>query len=69
LYFYELYILGFYPTYSSYAKENKNFEKPYPYNFNPVPKNKLEEDLKDCLTKLIELYPEKTVEDKTSIMY
>ena len=32
-------------------------------------KNKLEEDLKGCLTKLIELYPEKTDEDKTSIMY
>ncbi len=32
-------------------------------------KNKLEEDLKDCLTKLIELYPERYDEDKTSIMY
>ena len=49
--------------------KNKEFEKPYPYNFKPMTKNKLEEDLKGCLTKLIELYPEKTDEDKTSIMY
>ena len=69
LYFYELYILEFYPVYENYVKENKKFEKPYQYKFKPMTKNKLEEDLKDCLTKLIELYPEKTGKDKTSIMY
>lgn len=69
LYFYELYILEFYPVYENYVKENKEFEKPYQYKFKPMTKNKLEEDLKDCLTKLIELYPEKTNENKTSIMY
>lgn len=68
LYFYELYILEFYPVCENYVKENKEFEKPYPYNFKPMTKNKLEEDLKGCLTKLIELYPEKCDEDKTSIM-
>ncbi len=30
LYFYELYILEFYPVYENYVKENKEFEKPYP---------------------------------------
>ncbi len=69
LYFYELYILEFYPVYENYVKENKEFEKPYQYKFKPMTKNKLEEDLKCCLTKLIELYPEKCDEDKTSIMY
>lgn len=69
LYFYELYILEFYPVYENYVKENKEFEKTYPYKFKPMTKNKLEEDLKDCLTKLIELYPEKTDKDKTSIIY
>lgn len=69
LYFYELYILQFYPTWEDYIGENKDFEKSYPYKFKPMTKNKLEEDLKDCLTKLIELYPKKTDEDKTSIMY
>ncbi len=69
LYFYELYILEFYPVYENYVKENKEFEKPYPYKFKPMTKNKLEEDLKDCLEQLIKLYPEKTDKDKTSIMY
>lgn len=69
LYFYELYILEFYPIWNDYIDENKDFEKPYPYKFKPMTKNKLEEDLKDCLTKLIELYPERYDEDKTSIMY
>ena len=69
LYFYELYILEFYPVYENYVKENKEFDKSYPYNFKPMTKNKLEENLKGCLTKLIELYPEKCDEDKTSIMY
>lgn len=69
LYFYELYILEFYPVYENYVKKNKEFEKPYQYKFKPMTKNKLEEDLKGCLTKLIELYPEKCDEDKTSIMY
>lgn len=69
LYFYELYILEFYPVCENYVKENKEFDKPYPYNFKPMTKNKLEENLKGCLTKLIELYPEKCDEDKTSIMY
>lgn len=69
LYFYELYILEFYPVWNDYIEENKEFEKTYPYKFKPMTKNKLEEDLKDCLTKLIELYPEKTDKDKTSIIY
>ena len=69
LYFYELYILEFYPVYENYVKENKEFEKPYQYKFKPMTKNKLEEDLKSLLKKLIELYPEKCDEDKTSIMY
>ncbi len=69
LYFYELYILQFYPAWEDYIDENKDFEKPYPYKFKPMTKNKLEEDLKDCLTKLIELYPEKCDEYKTAIMY
>lgn len=69
LYFYELYILEFYPVWNDYIEENKKFEKPYPYKFKPMTKNKLEEDLKDCLEQLIKLYPEKTDKDKTSIMY
>lgn len=30
---------------------------------------KLEEELKDCLKKLIALYPEENNEDRTAVMY
>lgn len=69
MYFYDLYILEFYPVYNDYVNENKDFERPYFYKFKPMPKDKLEEDLRDCLSQIIALYPEKTTRDKTTIMY
>ena len=69
MYFYDLYILKFYPASEGYIKENRQFEKPYFYKFKPMSKDKLEEDLVDCLKQIIALYPEKTTRDKTTIMY
>jgi len=36
MYFYDLYIMEFYPASESYIKENKKFERPYTYKFKPV---------------------------------
>jgi len=69
MYFYDLYIMEFYPASESYIKENKKFERPYTYKFKPVSKEKLEGDLRDCLEQLITLCSEKTNEDKSLIMY
>ncbi len=59
MYFYDLYILEFYPVYNDYVSENKKFKKPYTYRFKNISKDKLEEDLRDCLEQIIALYPEK----------
>lgn len=55
------YITGFDPAYSDYIKENKEFkqEYQYQYKFKEMAAEKLEEDLLDCLRKIIEMHPEK----------
>ena len=67
--FCKFYMSEFDPAYSDYFKINKKFEQPYSHKFKPISKEKLEEDLKDCLKRIIALYPEKTYVDKTIIMY
>lgn len=67
--FCQFYITGFNSAYSDYIKANKEFEQPYQYKFKEMATEKLEEELKDCLEKLVALYPEKTDADKTTIMY
>ena len=67
--FCEFYISGFDPAYSDYIKKNKNFEKEYQYKFGTMKPEKLEEELVDCLTKIIEISPEKKEEDKTEMLY
>lgn len=67
--FCQFYITGFDSTYSDYFKANKEFEQPYEYKFKGMAAEKLEEELKDCLKKIIAFYPEKTDAGKTTIMY
>lgn len=67
--FCEFYISEFNPAYSDYIKENKEFEKEYQYKFGTMKTEKLEEELKKCLTKIIEIFPEKKEEDKTEMLY
>lgn len=67
--FCQFYITGFDSAYSDYFKANKEFEQLYEYKFKEMAAEKLEEELKDCLKKIITLYPEKTDADKTTIMY
>lgn len=67
--FCKFYMSEFDPAYSDYFKINKKFEQPYSHKFKPISEGKLEEDLKDCLKRIIALYPEKTYVDKTIIMY
>lgn len=67
--FSQFYITEFDPAYSDYIKANKEFEQPYQYKFKEMATEKLEEELKGCLKKIIALYPEKTDADKTTIMY
>lgn len=67
--FCEFYLSEFDPAYSDYFKVNKKLEQPYSYKFKPISEEKLEEQLKDCLTKIIEIYPDRKEEDKTAMMY
>lgn len=67
--FSQFYITEFDPAYSDYIKANKEFEQPYQYKFKEMATEKLEEELKDCLKKIIAFYPEKTDAGKTTIMY
>ena len=67
--FCEFYISEFDPAYSDYIRENKEFEKEYQYKFGTMKTEKLEEELKKCLTKIIEIFPEKKEEDKTEMLY
>ena len=67
--FCKFYMSGFDPAYSDYFKVNKKLEQPYSYKFKPISEEKLEEQLKDCLTKIIEIYPDRKEEDKTAMMY
>ncbi len=67
--FCQFYITGFDSAYSDYIKANKEFEQPYEYKFKEMAAEKLEEELKGCLEKLVALYPEKTDADKTAMMY
>lgn len=67
--FSQFYITEFDPAYSDYIKGNKEFEQPYQYKFKGMAAEKLEKELKDCLKKIIALYPEKNNEDKTAMIY
>ncbi len=67
--FCEFYISYFDSAYSDYAKENKGFEKEYQYKFKEMTAEELEEELVDCLGKIIALHPEKTDANKTAMMY
>ena len=67
--FCQFYIIGFDSAYSDYIKANKEFEQPYQYKFKGMAAEKLEEELVDCLGKIIELCPEKKEEDKTAMLY
>ncbi len=67
--FSQFYITGFDSAYSDYIKANKEFEQPYHYKFQEMATEKLEEELVDCLGKIIELCPEKKEEDKTEMLY
>ena len=67
--FSQFYITGFDSAYSDYIKANKEFEQPYQYKFKGMAAEKLEEELVDCLGKIIELCPEKKEEDKTEMLY
>lgn len=67
--FCEFYMSGFDSAYSDYIKENKEFEKEYLYKFRTMKAEKLEKELEDCLTKIIEISPEKKEEDKTEMLY
>ncbi len=67
--FSQFYITGFDSAYSGYIKANKEFEQPYHYKFHEMAAEKLEEELEDCLGKIIELCPEKKEEDKTEMLY
>ena len=67
--FCEFYMSGFDSAYSDYIKKNKEFEKEYQYKFGTMKTEKLEEELKKCLTKIVEISPEKKEEDKTEMLY
>lgn len=67
--FCQFYITGFDSAYSDYIKANKEFEQPYQYKFKEMAAEKLEEELVDCLGKIVEKCPEKKEEDKTVMMY
>ncbi len=67
--FCQFYITGFDSAYSDYIKANKEFEQPYQYKFKEMAAEKLEEELVDCLEKIVEKCPEKKEEDKTAMMY
>lgn len=67
--FSQFYITGFDSAYSDYIKANKEFEQPYHYKFQEMAAEKLEEELVDCLGKIIELCPEKKEKDKTEMLY
>ena len=67
--FSQFYITGFDSAYSDYINANKRLERPYQYKSGAMAAEKLEEELVDCLEKIIELCPEKKEEDKTEMLY
>ena len=67
--FCQFYITEFDSAYSDYIKVNKEFEQPYQYKFQGMAAEILDEELVDCLEKIIELCPEKKEEDKTEMLY
>ena len=67
--FSQFYITGFDSAYSDYINANKRLERPYQYKFGAMAAEKLEDELVDCLGKIIELCPEKKEEDKTEMLY
>ena len=67
--FSQFYITGFDSAYSDYINVNKRLERPYQYKFGAMAAEKLEEELVDCLGKIIELCPAKKEEDKTEMLY
>ncbi len=67
--FSQFYITGFDSAYSDYINANKRLERPYQYKSGAMAAEKLEEELVDCLGKIIELCPEKKEEDKTEMLY
>ncbi len=67
--FSQFYITGFNSAYSDYIKVNKEFEQSYQYKFQRMAAEKLEEELVGCLTKIVEISPEKREEDKTEMLY
>ena len=67
--FCQFYITEFDSAYSDYIKVNKEFEQPYQYKFQGMAAEILDEELVDCLGKIIELCPEKKEEDKTEMLY
>ena len=66
--FSQFYITGFDSAYSDYINANKRLERPYQYKSGAMAAEKLEEELVDCLGKIIELCPEKKEEDKTEML-
>lgn len=66
--FCEFYLSEFDPAYDDYIKANKEFEQSYQYKFKEMTAEELEEELVDCLGKIIELCPEKK-EDKAELMF
>ena len=66
--FCQFYITGFDPAYSRYLRENPNLEKAYQYKFEAMPAEKLEEELEDCLIRLLVLSPENSTHKK-EILY
>lgn len=67
--FSQFYITGFDSAYSDYINANKRLERPYQYKFKEMAAEKLEEELVGCLTKIVEISPEKREEDKTEMLY
>ena len=67
--FSQFYITGFDSAYNDYINANKRLERPYQYKSGAMAAEKLEEELVDCLGKIIELCPEKKEEDKTEMLY
>ena len=66
--FCQFYITGFDSAYSDYINANKRLERPYQYKFGAMAAEKLEEELEDCLGKIIELCLEKK-DGKIELLY
>lgn len=67
--FSEFYLSEFDDAYYSFHSANQKYEKEYPFQFPPREADILENELWDCLTKLISLFPEKNNSNITEIMW